>query len=91
MKQKLNRDWEIVRIFLILGLMTLGLVLILQGIILTPSSRPRTADHNALESELSSTEPYTDAAALGRIGILPGALNRSLSKPSIFLKPDQVE
>ena len=87
MKQKVNRDWEMIRIFLILGLMTLGFVLVVQGLTLTPATRPRTQDYNQLESELLSMESHKDGAALGKIGILPGALSPSLPKLRIPLKP----
>ncbi len=40
MKQALKRDWEIVRIFLILAILTVGFVLGVQSIILTPTATP---------------------------------------------------
>lgn len=36
------RDWEILRIFLFLALLTLGLVFIFNGIVLTPTEVPLT-------------------------------------------------
>jgi hypothetical protein len=37
-----TRDWEILRIFLFLALLTLGLVFIFNGIVLTPPEAPIT-------------------------------------------------
>jgi hypothetical protein len=62
MGQVFKRDWEIVRIFLILAILTVGFVLGMQSLILTPTGPSRSV--GAVEATVTSSvnldgvEPY---------------------------------
>lgn len=66
MNQVLKKDWEIARIFFILAILTLGFVLVLQSLVLTPTTGPQNAD--------SAKGPSLETATLGKLGIYPEAL-----------------
>lgn len=54
-KQSLKRDWEMVRIFLILAVLTAGFVWTVQSLILTPVTIERIPGYKSLRSMPSST------------------------------------
>jgi hypothetical protein len=76
-----HRDWELIRLFLILGLMTSGFVLIFRGIILSPSAMPRNPEDNERVGALVSRASRKDVVFEDRLGIWPLVLSPSLLAP----------
>lgn len=83
MKQALKRDWEIVRIFLILAVLTVGFVWGVQGLILTPTATPHIRSYNSTGSTPADMGPHRDVVVLGKLGIYPRGLSLSLPERHI--------
>lgn len=86
MKGVLKRDWEIIRIFLILAILTAGFVWGVQGLILAPTATTRIPGYSLSESVRADRELHRGDIVSGRLGIYPAALNLSLPKPRIPLR-----
>ena len=86
MRQVFKRDWEIVRIFLILAILTVGFVWGMQSLILTPTAVPHLQSYGQTGSSPADTGPHYEALALGQLGIFSGALSLPAS---VFEVPER--
>ena len=86
MKQVLKRDWEIVRIFLILAILTVGFVWGVQSLILTPTAAPQVQGSSLTGSTPADLGVHEDIVVLGKLGIYPEVLNQQLPRQRIPLR-----
>ena len=75
MRQVLKRDWEIVRIFLILAILTVGFVWGMQSLILTPTAVPHLQPYSQTGLTPADTDAHSEALALGKLGLFSSALS----------------
>lgn len=86
MRQVLKRDWEIVRIFLILAVLTVGFVWGMQSLILTPTAAPHLTNFNQSGSSLADTGLQREETILGNLGILKGQFRQSAGSLDTLLR-----